>query len=124
MKTAGFRHKLDAEQDLVSGNGSALPYIEECINKMDPILKVLRLLVLQSLTNHGLKLKSFQFFRREILQTYGSEYYPTLCHLERLGLLIVQEGRNNYPTLRKNLRTVVKEVDLAHPDDIAYVYSG
>lgn len=123
MKSAGFRRKLDAEQDLLSGHASAFPYIEECINKQEPILKVLRLLVLQSLTNNGLKPKAFAFFRRELLQTYGNELFVTLCHLERLGLLVQQE-RNTYAHLRKTLRTVVKEVDLAQPEDIAYVYSG
>lgn len=43
-------------------------HIEEMINRQVPILQVLRLLCLQSLVSGGLKQKSFEFFKKEILQ--------------------------------------------------------
>jgi hypothetical protein len=49
----------------------------------------------------------------------------TLQRLAKAGLLIPQgSGRNHYPTLRKQLRLSVPDVDEQNPTDIAYVYSG
>ncbi len=53
--------------DLLAGIDSSIDYIEECLNRQEPLEKVLRLLCLQSLTNNGLKAKEFEFFRNEIL---------------------------------------------------------
>lgn len=122
MKSIDFRKTQEAQVDLVSGAGSAFKFIEECINKQDSILKVLRLLILQSLTV-GIKEKAFHFFRKEILQTYGNEYYITLYNLQSLGLF-VPDGKPSYPLIRKSLRTIMKEINLSEPDDISYVYSG
>lgn len=122
MKSINFRQCLDCQEDLVAGQGSALSYIEESINKQDSILKVLRLLVLQSLTS-GIKSKAYNFFRKEILQTYGNEYLITLNNLETLGLL-VPDGKPSYPTIRKSLKTIIKDINLSEPKDISYVYNG
>lgn len=66
------------------------PFIEDCIAKKCPILQVLRLLCLQSLTNSGLKQKVLEYYKREILYTYGFKYILTLNNLEKCGLLQVQ----------------------------------
>jgi len=88
------------------------------------LVKVLRLLILLCLTNGGLKPKQLEFFKREILQTYGFEYFFTLNNLEKLDLLRKQEGKPVFSTLRKALRLIVEEIDETNPSDIAYVYSG
>ena len=49
--------------------------------------QVLRLLCLQSLVNGGLKQSTLDFFRREILQSYGFEYVLALDNLTKAGLL-------------------------------------
>lgn len=56
--------------DLVAGIEINLQneHIEEMINRQVPILQVLRLLCLLSLVNGGLKQKSLEFFKKEILQ--------------------------------------------------------
>lgn len=64
---------------------ATMEYIEECINRQEPIVKVLRLLCLFSLTNNGIKDKAFNFIRREILQTYGYGYMFALERLTKLG---------------------------------------
>jgi hypothetical protein len=99
-------------------------YIEECINKQEPLVKVLRLLCLFSLTQGGLKDKLFTFFTKEIVQTYGYEYMFTLSNLSKLGLLKRQEGRNFYESARETMRLTVSDVNDKDPNDIAYVYSG
>jgi hypothetical protein len=79
---------------------------------------------LESLTNGGLKPKNLEFFKREILQTYGFEHLFTLNNLEKLGLLKKQEGKASFPILRKNLNLIVEDIDENNPSDVAYVYSG
>jgi hypothetical protein len=102
----------------------SISYIEECINKQDPLVKVLRLLCLFSLTQGGLKDKIFTFFTKEIVQTYGYEYMFTLSNLSKLGLLRRQEGKNFYEAARETMRLTVNDVDERDPNDISYVYSG
>jgi len=125
-KDPTFHKQLEAEQNLLAGidTDSSNDYIEESINKQDPIVKILRLLCLQSLTNNGLKPKQFEFFKREILQTYGYQHLFTLNNLEKLGLLKRQEGRNNFGALRKSLHLIVEDIDENNPTDVAFVYSG
>jgi hypothetical protein len=100
-------------------------YIEECIAKQDPLVKVLRLLCLYSLTIGGLKEKQYQFFSREIIQTYGYQYMFTLDSLAQLGMLKKQDNKGTtFPRLRKDIRLIVEDIDEQNPKDIAYVYSG
>jgi hypothetical protein len=123
-KKPEFRANLDAEQGLFGCIDQALEYIEDCINCQVSLIKVLRLLTLQCLTNNGLKSKAFDFFRREILQTYGNEYLFTLINMERLGLIYKQDNHFNYPSLCKSLRLLDKECNIREPTDLHYVYSG
>ncbi|KAI8053101.1 Sec1-like protein [Syncephalis plumigaleata] len=127
IDTDSFRDYLEAQQALLDGQDTNAHSntVEELINQQAPIEQVLRLLCLQSLVNHGLKVKQYDFFRYEIVQTYGYEHMLTLQRLAKAGLLIPQgSGRNHYPTLRKQLRLSVPDVDEQNPTDIAYVYSG
>jgi len=123
-KDGAFHKRLEAEQNLLAGQDLSNDYIEECINRQEPLVKVLRLLCLQSLTNGGLKHKQFEFFKKEILQTYGFEHLFTLNNLEKLGIFKKQEGRASFPLLRKNLHLIVEDIDENNPADVAYVYSG
>eukprot|EP00051_Salpingoeca_urceolata_P013714 m.173465 g.173465 ORF g.173465 m.173465 type:complete len:275 (+) comp17870_c0_seq8:1353-2177(+) len=102
-------------------------YIEDCVARKEPLPKVLRLMCLQSLTNNGLSRKVLDFYRTEILQTYGHWHLITLENLEKAGLLKLQEEKrkNVYGTLRKSFRLLVEEqADAPIPKDISYVYSG
>eukprot|EP01112_Ceratiomyxa_fruticulosa_P014948 TRINITY_DN4340_c0_g6_i1.p1 TRINITY_DN4340_c0_g6~~TRINITY_DN4340_c0_g6_i1.p1 ORF type:complete len:617 (-),score=127.38 TRINITY_DN4340_c0_g6_i1:93-1943(-) len=125
-KDPAFHRRLEAEQCLVAGaeTETSAEYIEECINKKDPLTKVLRLLILLCCTQNGLKPKQLEFFKREILQTYGFEYTFTLNNFEKLGLLRKSDGRSTFAGLRRALRLVVDDIDENNPSDIAYVYSG
>ncbi len=116
-----------------------IDYVEEAINKKEPLLKVLRILALYSLTNNGIKQKQLEFLKREIaevdiiqfnvqlliwLQTYGFQHLLTLNNLEKLGIIKKQEGKNSYPILKKSFSLIVEEIDENNPTDFAYVYSG
>ncbi|XP_013836761.1 vacuolar protein sorting-associated protein 33A isoform X1 [Sus scrofa] len=109
-----FFDKLTVEQEFMSGidTDKVNSYIEDCIAQKHPLIKVLRLVCLQSVCNSGLKQKVLDYYKREILQTYGFEHILTLHNLEKAGLLKPQTGgRNNYPTIRKTLRLWMDDVN-------------
>lgn len=93
-----FLDSLMVEQDMVLGvdTDKINPRIEECIAKKVPLVKVLRLICLQSATNSGLKPKILDFYKREIIQTYGFEHIISLTNLEKCGLLKVQSGQRQF----------------------------
>ncbi|XP_039218625.1 vacuolar protein sorting-associated protein 33A [Crotalus tigris] len=122
-----FFDNLTVEQEFMSGidTDKVNSYIEDCIAQKYPLIKILRLVCLQSVCNSGLKQKMLDHYKREILQTYGYEHILTLNNLEKAGLLKPQLGsRNNYPTIRKTLRLWMDDVNEQNPNDISYVYSG
>lgn len=90
----------------------------------EDLVTVLRLLCLLSVAQNGLKSKFFDFFRREILQTYGFEHILTLSNLEKAGLLKKQEGKNTWSSLIKSFKLIKEDVNQRVPDDIAYAYAG
>ena len=101
-------------------------YIEDCIAREEPLVKVLRLVCIQSLCNNGLKPKVLEFYKREIVQTYGYNHLLTLNNLEKVGLIRASGGYGNrmYNVLRKTLRLTVDNVNEMNPTDIAYVHGG
>lgn len=82
-----FFDKLTVEQEFMSGidTDKVNSYIEDCIAQKHPLIKVLRLVCLQSVCNSGLKQKVLDYYKREILQTYGFEHILTLHNLRRLA---------------------------------------
>jgi len=123
-KQSEFRRKLEAEQNLLALEDLSNDFIEECICKQMPLVQVLRLLCLQSLTNGGIKQKQHEFFKREILQTYGYEYLFTMDNLEKLGLFKKNDSKSSYSTLKKSMNLIIEDIDENKPTDIAFVYSG
>jgi len=123
-----FNKSLEVQQNLTAGAdiNSLNATIEELISRSAPFAQVLRLLCLESLTNGGLKPKDLDFFKREVLQTYGYEHILTLDALEKMNLLTSRSSssKSAYSSLRKSLRLIVDEVNEQDPDDVAYVYSG
>eukprot|EP01087_Luapelamoeba_hula_P012995 TRINITY_DN3682_c0_g1_i2.p1 TRINITY_DN3682_c0_g1~~TRINITY_DN3682_c0_g1_i2.p1 ORF type:complete len:607 (+),score=106.36 TRINITY_DN3682_c0_g1_i2:27-1823(+) len=119
-----FRRHLETEQSLLTNSEEAYLYIEECMYKQDPILKVLRLMTLYSLTTGGIPPKIFESMRAEFLSVYGYEHLFTLTNMEKLGLIKRQEGKGWYQAVKKPLRLIVEDVNEAEPNDIAFVYSG
>ncbi|XP_030932350.1 vacuolar protein-sorting-associated protein 33 homolog [Quercus lobata] len=99
-------------------------YIEELIHKQEPLVNVLRLLILFSITSSWLPKKQFDYLRGELLHSYGFEHMATLNNLEKAGLLRKQESKSNWLTIKRALQLVVEDTDTANPNDIAYVFSG
>ncbi|XP_016084729.1 vacuolar protein sorting-associated protein 33A [Sinocyclocheilus grahami] len=122
-----FFDSLTVEQEFMTGvdTDKASTYIEDCIAQKDPLIKILRLVCMQSVCNNGLKQKVLDYYKKEILQTYGYKHILTLKNLEKVGLLKPQSTmRNNYPTIRKTLKLWMEDANEQNPNDISYVYSG
>ncbi|MCL4118322.1 UNVERIFIED_CONTAM: hypothetical protein GTU68_044659 [Idotea baltica] len=82
------------------------------------------MMCMQSIINNGLKQKVFEFYKREIINTYGFEHFLTLENLEKAGLLTLQQSKSIYSTVRKTLKLTVDDVSESKPSDISYVHSG
>ncbi|KAM7265316.1 hypothetical protein ACFE04_002999 [Oxalis oulophora] len=121
-----FSGQLDMEHTIIEGQSYDIcfEYIEELIHKQEPLVKVLRLLIMFSVTNSGLLKKHFDYLRRELLHSYGFEHIETLANLEKAGLLKKQELKSNWLTIKRALQLVVEDTDTANPNDISYVFSG
>ncbi|XP_035234293.1 vacuolar protein sorting-associated protein 33A-like, partial [Stegodyphus dumicola] len=120
-----FVNLLQTEQEFMNGleTDKINSHIEDCIAKQEPLIKVLRLICLQSLTNNGLKAKQLDYYKREIIQTYGYQHSLTLNNLEKAELLKPQ-GVKTYSVIRKTLRLIIDDVNEQFPSDISYVHSG
>lgn len=120
-----FLDSLQLEQELMLGvdTDKIQSHIEDCIAHEQPLIKVLRLICLQSATNSGLKQKVLEYYKREIIHTYGFEHILLLTNLEDAGLLKVQQGSRSYTVLRKTLRLTVEDGSEVAPVDINYVHS-
>jgi len=121
-----FRDRLEAEQRLLNAVevSASLSYIEECINKQEPLVKVLRVLALYSLTNDGFSEKVFNILRRDIVQTYGYKTLYTLENLTKLGMFRITRSKNPYPKLKDELKLFFEDYDDETMSDVAYVHSG
>jgi len=118
-----FRSRWHAERSILEGE-QKLDYIEECIAKQEPWIRVLCLLCLQSLVGNGIKPTRYDMLRRDIVHAYGYEVVFTLDNLERLGLFKKKEGSSSWPTIRKAFKLIMDDVNPNDPADIAYVTSG
>lgn len=128
--------------------------IEDLIAQGESMQMVLRLLCLASIVNGGIKAKTLENIKREVLQvrillnkadsllisfiqSYGYENLPLLLSLSSppLGLLVSNPLPNSapslaslklpYSSLRKSLKLVAEDIEEADvPEDISYVYSG
>eukprot|EP00744_Colponema_vietnamica_P021985 GILI01031525.1.p1 GENE.GILI01031525.1~~GILI01031525.1.p1 ORF type:complete len:440 (-),score=103.59 GILI01031525.1:114-1328(-) len=119
-----FHKRLECEHGIMSDAEAMMDFIEELIDRQEPLVRVLRLLCLYSVVNGGIKPKPLEFFKREILQTYGFELLFTLNNLERSGLFKKQETKFNWNSVKKAWRLIVEDVDVQNPSDISYVFSG
>lgn len=80
-------------------------YIETAISRGHDLVKILRLISIQSYCGNGLKQRSLDFYKREILQTYGYQHMLTLCALEKAGLIRLSGGYSaNYSNIRNRFK--------------------
>ncbi|CAB3369201.1 Hypothetical predicted protein [Cloeon dipterum] len=120
-----FMDSLLVEQEFMNGidTDKIHPFIEDQIGQQVDIIKVLRLICIQSITNSGLKQKVLDYYKKEIIHVYGFEHILSLSHLEKAGLIRVQQSARPFTVLRKTLRLVVQDGSESNPTDMSYVHS-
>ncbi|TPX34829.1 hypothetical protein SmJEL517_g02554 [Synchytrium microbalum] len=126
-----FNRMLEVQQNFVAGiiSNPHIDYIEELIDKSAPLWPTMRLLCLYSLVNGGVKIKNYEFFKREVMHTYGFEHLLTFQNLSKTGLFKRQDSSStkttpSYAAIRKAFRLIVDDVNEHQPNDMSYVYSG
>ncbi|KAI0714937.1 Sec1-like protein [Earliella scabrosa] len=140
-RTEEFNKSLEIQQNLLAlyDVNAQVTAIEDMIAQGTDMRTVVRLLCLASIVLGGVKAKSLENIKREILQTYGYNYLPLLLSLSAppLSVLIpnplppnapasIVDSKYPYATLRKSLRLLIEDPDHMEEleNDISYVYSG
>jgi hypothetical protein len=141
-RTELFNKSLEVQQNLLASYevSAQISAIEDMIAQGASMQTVVRLLCLASITNGGIKAKSLDSVKRELLQAYGYNYLPLLLSLAAPPLAILLPNPlpisaapavagNKYPfiTLRKSLRLLIDDNPEALEEvenDISYTYSG
>jgi len=139
-----FQNRLDCEQKLLAGVDRFLAekYLEDCINIKDPLLKILRILCLSSLTMSGIPQLEYENLKSKIVQNYGCGLLITFNQLEKTGLITIRKnesgkqssggssglggGNSNlsFEYIKEQLNLIIEDVDENDPSDISYVFSG
>ncbi|CAB3402449.1 unnamed protein product [Caenorhabditis bovis] len=110
-----------------------LPYIEELIYDAAPLLRVLRLISVHSLTSGGFKSSVLQQYRRIVNQSYGSAALNKMLKMQKMGLIREKGGSGKMACEYGHVlyQQMKKQYDLLNPniieskmDDLAYAYSG
>ncbi|RPD82254.1 Sec1-like protein [Lentinus tigrinus ALCF2SS1-7] len=140
-RTEEFNKSLEIQQNLLAlyDTNLQITAIEDMIAQGADMRTVVRLLCLASVVLGGVKAKSLENLKREILQTYGYNYLPLLLALSSppLSILLstplppntpasVVDSKYPYANLRKSLRLLIEDPDPLEEleNDISYVYSG
>ncbi|KAK0456146.1 Sec1-like protein [Armillaria borealis] len=139
-RTDHFNKSLEIQQDLLASYKvvEQISAIEELIAQGAEIELIIRLLCLASVTSGGIKTKTLENIKREILQTYGYHNLPLLLSLASPPLAILLPNplpasapatlpKFSYTSLRKSLRLLIDDNPEALDEienDISFVYSG
>ncbi|KAH9849266.1 Sec1-like protein [Lenzites betulinus] len=140
-RTEEFNKSLEIQQNLLAlyDTNAQIAAIEDMIAQGADMRIVLRLLCLASVVLGGVRAKSLENIKREILQTYGYNYLPLLLSLAAPPLAVLlpnplppntpaaaADSKYPYGSLRKSLRLLIEDPDPLEEleNDISYVYSG
>ena len=131
-----YLNYIEKEQLMLAGD---LPYnlynyYEEHLYEQRDIKSLIKLMVIESLTQNGIK--DYQKLKREILNIYGYQYIFLLRDLEQIGWLKEKVFLTNIFNLRKNitelthiqlnekLNLVNLNYDSKNIQDCSYVFGG
>lgn len=125
IDSSEFEDALECEQEFLvcADTDKVSSFIEDQIAKKSSFKSVIRLICMQSIAGTGLKPKILEYYKRELVQVYGTECLLTIGNLERAGLLTVQTSSRTYAVLRKTLNLTVDNVVEVSPKDISYVHT-
>lgn len=119
---------LGLEQRIISGENS-----KEMIQAVELLMakgvnkdSILRLLVLISITQSGIKEKVHQELFKQYIDCYGFEEMNTLLNMEEMLLFVKKQSRYKYDWNRimREFDIINEETQLKNPIDYSYVYNG
>ncbi|KAF8482065.1 Sec1-like protein [Russula ochroleuca] len=136
-----FNKSLEIQQNLLASYDvpGQITAVEDLIAQGAEMQVVIRLLCLASITAGGIKGKTLENIKKEVLQAYGYSYLPLLLALGSPPLAIllpnplpssapaaVSGAKYPYASLRKSLRLLIDGNESLEEleNDISYVYSG
>jgi len=136
-----FKKALEIQQNLIDAYDvpGQITAIEDLLARGADMQTVVRLLCLASVTAGGIKSKTLENIKRDLLQSYGYGFLPLLLSLSAppLGILLpnplpssapgdLASFKYPYPALRKSLRLVIDGDESLEEleNDVSYVYSG
>ncbi|KAI0274951.1 Sec1-like protein [Gloeopeniophorella convolvens] len=135
-----FNKSLEIQQNLLASYDvpGQITAVEDLIAQGADMQLVIRLLCLASVTAGGIRSKTLENIKKEVLQAYGYSYLPLLLSLAAPPLAILlpnplppssaTAGSAKYPytSLRKSLRLLIEGTESLDEleNDISYVYSG
>ncbi|KIK07306.1 hypothetical protein K443DRAFT_627291 [Laccaria amethystina LaAM-08-1] len=141
-RTEEFNRSLEIQQNLLASYEvtAQITSIEDMIAQGAEMQTIIRLLCLASLTAGGIKAKSLENIKREMLQAYGYNFMPLFLFLAAPPLAIllpsslpastppaVTSLKYPFASLRKSLRLLIDDNPEALDEvenDISFVYSG
>ncbi|KAH6916679.1 ATP binding protein [Coprinopsis sp. MPI-PUGE-AT-0042] len=138
-RTDIFNKSLEIQQNLLASyeTTAQISSIEDLIAQGADMQLVVRLLCLASITTGGIKGKTLDNLKREILQTYGYHFLPMLLSLASpsLPLLVPNPPPPSAPpvakfpftSVRKSMRQLIDDNPEALEEvenDVSFVYSG
>lgn len=128
VESEAFIQLSEAEEEIITAtdNDKINPYIEDCIGRQEPLLKILRLICLQSLVNNGLKAKVLSYYTSGIIQTYGFNQLIFLNNLTKAGLLKEKTSYSSkgFNMLKKSFKLIPEKLSDVSHRDISYVFNG
>ena len=106
-----FLEFLQTEQDLVNNQNvhRYLDFIEDAACQDVELLRVFRVMCVQSIIGSGLKPKVLDAYRKMILQVYGHRHLLSLINLEKAGLLTSQ-GIERAKIAYSNLLSIISNI--------------
>ena len=98
-----YLNYIEKEQLMLAGDlpHNLYNYYEEHLYEQRDIKSLIKLMVIESLTQNGIK--DYQKLKREILNIYGYQYIFLLRDLEQIGWLKEKVFLTNIFNLRKNI---------------------
>lgn len=126
--TPRAQRRSQLEKTLFGGEKECLDFIHEfyeteMARKGDPY-ELLKLFCLENLIFGGVKNKIYDTFKNDFLLTYDENLFFLLKNLEELKILRRGGSSKFYQNIFKKLDLLNDKVDVYHPNDTAYVFSG
>ena len=131
-----YLNYIEKEQLMLAGDlpSNLYNYYEEHLYEQRDIKSLIKLMVIESLTQNGIK--DYQKLKREILNIYGYQYIFLLRDLEQIGWLKEKIFLTNIFNLRKNITELTHiqinekfnlvnlNYDSKNIQDCSYVFGG